>query len=189
MGQMGGMGGMGMGDAGMGMEMSIGGEGGGGGMGGMGMGMGFGGGGGGGGGGGESQVTGIELYGHSVAMQARSAVGRAGRDTGAAKGANSETSATAKAEPRDPLQGAGDAKGEDAGDKEDGDKKRRVAEEPAATPELTYVARLRASELFDEDENFTGILLYLPPKVVQNLSTFSLQVKLTEPLSFFKASR
>lgn len=189
--------GMGMGASGdMGMEMGMGMEGAdGGGGGGTGMGMGGGemfGEGGGGGGGGEEQVTGLELYGHSVVMEARGAIGR-GRGVARADDGGGRIRDDSGKRPadegalRDPLQGT---EAVDSDDANDGDaEKRDKPEEPAATPELTYVARLRASELFDEDENFTGILLYRPPKVVQNLSTFSLQVKLTEPLTFYKASR
>ncbi|MBT4818386.1 MAG: type IV pilus assembly protein PilM [Lentisphaerae bacterium] len=181
--------GMGMGNSGGGdgaMEMGMGAEGGA--EGGMGMGMGDGGmgmgmgGGGGGDSGGEAMVTGIELYGHSVVMEARGAIGRGRGNADDGDGDDDDGKADEQDEdgPRDPLQGNDD-------DDDDDDEAKKKPVEPKATPELTYVARLQASELFDEDDNFTGIVIYQPPNVVQNLSTFSLQVKLVEPLAFYKA--
>ena len=40
-------------------------------------------------------------------------------------------------------------------------------------------------ELFDDDEAYTRISAFLPPRSVQNLSTFTIHVKFAEPLEYY----
>jgi type IV pilus assembly protein PilM len=50
-----------------------------------------------------------------------------------------------------------------------------------ATPELAFLELLKASDLFDPDGEFTGIVSYVAPQNIDNLSTFVIQIKFKEP--------
>ena len=58
-----------------------------------------------------------------------------------------------------------------------------------ATPELAFLELLRASGLFDPDKEYTDIVSYTPPQNVDNLSTFTIQIKLKEPFEFNQIGR
>jgi len=64
---------------------------------------------------------------------------------------------------------------------------RRAAQQ--ATPELAFLELLRASGLFDPDKEYTDIVSYTPPQNVDNLSTFTIQIKLKEPFEFNQVGR
>ena len=58
-----------------------------------------------------------------------------------------------------------------------------------ATPELVFLELLKASELFDPDSQFTGIISYVPPQNIDNLSTFVIQIKFKEPFEVNQVGR
>ena len=75
--------------------------------------------------------------------------------------------------------------GAEAGDGE-GEAESEGAETSAAEqerlPASVFLEKLRGSEHFDEDKRFTRIIEYSRSKIVENLSTFRIQVKLVEPI-------
>ena len=58
-----------------------------------------------------------------------------------------------------------------------------------ATPELAFLELLKASDLFDPDKEYTGIVSYVPPQNIDNLSTFVIQVKFKEPFDVNQIGR
>jgi uncharacterized membrane protein YgcG len=58
-----------------------------------------------------------------------------------------------------------------------------------ATPEQAFLELVRASTLFDPDEEFTAIVSYTMPVNIDNLSTFTIQVKFKEPFEFSQFGR
>jgi type IV pilus assembly protein PilM len=58
-----------------------------------------------------------------------------------------------------------------------------------ATPELAFLELLKASDLFDPDGEFTGIVSYVPPQNIDNLSTFIIQIKFKEPFEVNQIGR
>jgi type IV pilus assembly protein PilM len=85
-----------------------------------------------------------------------------------------------------------EAGAENAPDEETPERRRAKAIERAAkqpTPELAFLELLRASDLFDPDKEYTEIVSYTPPQNVDNLSTFTIQIKLKEPFEFNQFGR
>ncbi len=105
------------------------------------------------------QVTGLEIYGHSVRLP---------------------FSAAAVPEPPPPPPADDDAEPEEEPDD---------AEDAGAdltqgsTPER-FLQAIRSSEWFDEDESYTDIKSYEAPSTVRNLSSFVIRMKLAEPIEF-----
>lgn len=124
---------------------------------------------------GETQIGGFQLVGHSVVLEGREGAEEAGGDEGTEKkavdeGAGTTEEAVAGAEAGD---GEGEAESEGA---------ETSAAEQERLPASVFLEKLRGSEHFDEDKRFTRIIEYSRSKIVENLSTFRIQVKLVEPI-------
>jgi hypothetical protein len=122
-----------------------------------------------------TELTTIEISGHSVMLDAR--------PTGLRAPAGVQPVPEKPAEEAKPDEPPKDGD-KPAGEAESAAPKAPVVKE-GPTPELTYLARLRACPLFDPDEKFTSIQTYIAPNVVRNLSSFTIVVKLKEPIKFY----
>ena len=200
----GGGGGMGMGAMG-GDDMAMADAGGGGqGMGEGGMfgdaGGGFGGGGGGFSGAGAGQVvqiTGLEVYGHSVMAESGSAeLAPAGTTPGAggkktSLGGSPLPGTALPTLPGNAASGGGGGEGAEPNPGQGGDAAGGTGQDrgSTATPEQVFVGNIRTSELFDGDGSFTGIKSYEPPSIVRNLSGFTIRIKLANPLEYYEVKK
>ncbi len=123
-------------------------------------------------------ISGLRLSGHGVVLG----------------GANTAAAIRAAAEA---VSGQGAAAGEPSEDEaasENETPEQRFAKalERAArqaTPELAFLELVRASELFDPDKEYTDIVSYVPPQNIDNLSTFTIQIKFREPFEFNQTGR
>ena len=130
-----------------------------------------------------TEVKTLEICGHSIMLESRPTGLRPA--AGAATVPAPEKPPAAAAKPLEAAKPAETPKQGDAPVAEGESAPKLPVLKEGPTPELTYLARLRACPLFDPDEKVTNIQTYIAPNVVRNLSSFTIVVKLKTPVKFY----
>ena len=117
----------------------------------------------------DVMITGLKLVGHSVTYLDLAKI----RKTGPAN-----NDPRMRANVNDPADG----------ESTDEDGKKVEKEVVRGTPESIFLSKLGKSEFFDGDKAYTDFIQYYPPRTGANLASFVIQVKLKEPIPFYKVA-
>jgi type IV pilus assembly protein PilM len=132
------------------------------------------------------KISGLELSGHSVILDADTVDGAGAATTPAGPPADGEAVPPPAEAP--PAERAGDeaAPPEEGPEGEENAPQTPAPEGRQGTPELAFLAALKAADFVDPDESFTRIKSYDASQDIRNLGSFVIQVKFKEPLEFYQ---